>query len=244
MIIAICDDNLAFLNELQSKVTEIITKKNILPEIKTFHSGKDLIQSVKSNSYDIIFLDIDMPDFNGKLVAQDLRRLSKNRFKLVFVSDYYDEVFSTFQYDIESFIPKNRLDEFLEEELLRIIDMIKSNERVSFSFKYSLKNRSVNGQVYLDEILYIESMNGEIFLHTQDKQYKLLNYKFEKVKSQFIKYGFVDIHRTCFVNVSCLSAVLQDCVVLRNNTKLPLSRRKRSAVNQAFFQHVKEKVIK
>lgn len=121
-----------------------------------------------------------MPDFNGKLVAQDLRRLSKNRFKLVFVSDYYDEVFSTFQYDIESFIPKNRLDEFLEEELLRIIDMIKSNERVSFSFKYSLKNRSVNGQVYLDEILYIESMNGEIFLHTQDKQYKLLNYKFEK----------------------------------------------------------------
>lgn len=244
MTIAICDDNKVFLDELYNKITKITTAKNILLQIHIFNAGKNLIEAVKLNLFDIIFLDIDMPDLNGKLVAHDLRTLSHNHFKLVFVSDYYEEVFSTFQYNIDSFIPKNRLDELLEKELLRIVDMIQSNERISFSFKYTLNNCNINGKLYLEEILYIESLNGEIFLHTVDKQYKLINYKFEKIKSQFIKYGFVDIHRTCFVNVAWLSAVIQDCVILRNNTKLPLSRRKRNTVNQAFFQHVKEKVIK
>lgn len=244
MNIALCDDNELFLKKAENKLKDLLDLYNIDYKIYLYISGNTLIDDIKSLNFDIVFLDIDMPGINGKDVADRLRKMSRNRFKLVFISDYYDEVFFTFKYDIESFIPKNRLNEFLPDELKRIIEEIRTSERQSFCFKYSNKNRILNGKAFLDEILFIESLNGEIVLHTVSANYSLVNYKFEKIKDQFKKYNFIDIHRTCFINIAYLSSIEKDSVLLRNGLSLPLSRRKRNSVNNAFFQYVKEKVIK
>ena len=144
-------------------------------KIYLYRSDEDILKAVENTSFDIIFLDIDIPVTDGKDTAQGLRKLSKNKFKPVFISDHCEEVFSTFRYNIESFIPKNKIDIFLENEVTRIIDIIneQQKERISFGFKY-----------------------------------KLTNYKFEKIKKQFCKYDFADIHRTCFVNLAFIALAI------------------------------------
>lgn len=244
MTIAVCDDDKIFLNVISDKISRTLDEKQVSHSISAFSSGRDLLCAIETSCFDIIFLDIDMPDINGKQLAHDLRATAKNRFKLVFVSDYYEEVFSTFQYDIESFIPKNRLDEYLADELRRIASMLQSNERAEFAFKYSDDGKSLTAKVYIDDIMCMESQSGDILMHTADKCYKLLGYRFENIKSQFLPYGFADIHRTCFVSLAHISAVEANRVVLKSGKRLPLSRRKKKTVERALFQYVKDKVIK
>lgn len=246
MIIAICDDDLIFLKHLESSLCALLSSLDSKYQIYSYSSGDEILNAAKQISFDIVFLDIDMPGLNGNDTAQRLRELSTNQFKLVFISDYYEEVFYTFKYCIESFIPKNKVDEFLESEVKRIVDMIghHDKENQTFSFKYSKNNGFFEGCVTLDEIVFIESLNGDIILHTVFEEYCLVNYKFERIKKQFSKYNFVDIHRTCFINIAFISSIEHDDIVLKNGTRLPLSRRKRSNVKDAFFKYVKEKVVK
>lgn len=246
MNIAICDDDLIFLNHLESSFVALLSSLDSKYQVYSYGSGEEILNAAKQISFDIVFLDIDMPGLNGKDTAQRLRELSTNRFKLVFISDYYEEVFYTFKYCIESFIPKNKVDEFLDSEVKRIVDMIidQNKENQTFSFKYSKNNGFLDGCVNLDEIVFIESLNGDVILHTVFEEYSLVNYKFEKIKKQFSKYNFVDIHRTCFINIAFISSIEHDDVVLKNGMRLPLSRRKRSNVKDAFFKYVKEKVVK
>ena len=243
---AICDDDIIFLKRFKAQLADIFDFYENEYKIYLYRSGEDILKAVENTSFDIIFLDIDMPGINGKDTARKLRKISKNKFKLVFISDYYEEVFSTFQYDIESSIPKNKIDIFLENEVKRIIEIIneQQKENVSFSFKYKQNNCNIDGCVYLEEITYIESLGGEIILHTVSDKYKLTNYKFEKIKKQFCKYDFADIHRSCFVNLAFLASIEQNNVILKSGNILPLSRRKRSDVRQKFFLYVKEKVVK
>ena len=185
-----------------------------------------------------------MPDVSGKDVANKLRARSSSSFKLVFISDYYNEVFSTFQYNIDSFIPKNQLDIYLEREILRIVEIIKATEPILFSFKYSVNQEYANGNVNLNDITYVEVLNGEIILHTVLDNFSLCNYHYEKIKSQFMKYGFLDIHRTCIVSLNYITSVKNDCVIICNKDKLPLSRRKKDSIKKAFFENIKNQVVK
>lgn len=244
MLIAVCDDNEVFLSVIREKIDNILNTHKMKHEVVLFRSGNELLEKITNTSFDIVFLDIDMPDINGKQLAQKLRTAAKNKFKLVFVSDYNNEVFSTFQYNIESFIPKCRLDEFLSEELLRIIDILKNEKGEEFTFQYNDNSNGGIGAVFISDIIFIETLGGKIYLHTVNKKYELLNYKFEKIKSQFIKYDFVDIHRTCFVNVAYISVVKKDQVLLQNGMLLPLSRRKKKKIDDFLFNYVKESVVK
>ena len=246
MIIAICDDDLIFLTHLESSLDALLSSLNSKHQIFSYSSGEDLLNAAKQMSFDIVFLDIDMPGINGKDTAQRLRELSKKQFKLVFISDYYEEVFYTFKYCIESFIPKNKLTEFLESEVKRIVNIVSNQDKdvQTFCFKYSKNNSFYDSCANLDEIVFIESLNGEVILHTIFEEYSLVNYKFEKIKKQFSKYSFVDIHRTCFINIAFISSIEHDSIVLKNGIRLPLSRRKRSNVKDAFFKYIKEKVVK
>lgn len=244
MRIALCDDNAFFLKTLHKKINEICDKNDIDFEVYEFNCGNDLIDSFDENKYDIVFLDIDMPDITGKDVANNLRARSGNSFKLVFISDYYNEVFSTFKYNIDSFIPKNRLDTYLESEIVRIVEIVKGNESIIFSFKYCVNQEYANGNVNINDITYVEVLNREIILHTVRDKYSLCNYHYEKIKSQFMKYGFLDIHRTCIVNINYITSVKNDCVIVCNKDELPLSRRKKDSIKKAFFENIKNQVVK
>lgn len=239
MTIAVCDDNRIFLEDIRNRIENILKAEETACDIVLFDSSPALLEAVRTTRFDIVFLDIDMPTLDGKQLARELRATAKNRFKLVFVSDYADEVFSTFQYDIESFIPKNKLSDYLADEIKRIIEIVRKGNRASYAFRFSEELKDNTGRVFIDEIMFVETLNGEIFLHTTDKRYRMIERTFEKLKEEFLSYGFLDNHRTCFVNVMYISCVKTDYIMLKNGTKLPLSRRKKRDIDNALFEYVK-----
>lgn len=67
--IAICDDEKIYLEE----ISQNIKKRNSDYKINVYNSGAELVKN--NPDYDIIFLDIEMPDMDGMTTAERLREM-------------------------------------------------------------------------------------------------------------------------------------------------------------------------
>lgn len=74
-----------FLYAFYNEVVDMIEKARF--HIDEFHSGQELLNS--GMHYDIILLDIDMPEMNGLDTARLLRQKDKN-VKLIYITNYSD----------------------------------------------------------------------------------------------------------------------------------------------------------
>ncbi|MDM5250734.1 MULTISPECIES: response regulator transcription factor [unclassified Lysinibacillus] len=77
--ILIVDDEIGIL-----KLLEITLRKEHFTNIETASSGKDTLQLVKSNAYDIILLDIMLPDISGFELCTEIRKHTNT--PIIFVS--------------------------------------------------------------------------------------------------------------------------------------------------------------
>ncbi|MBD5384063.1 MAG: response regulator, partial [Ruminococcaceae bacterium] len=106
--IAVCDDDPIYINStLKPLFSEALKAAELPAEIHFFVDGVSLLGEFRAhNGYDIVFLDIDMPDVNGIALAEELRKLDA-RFYLAFLTAYPDEAINTIPYSVKAFIPKN-----------------------------------------------------------------------------------------------------------------------------------------
>lgn len=70
MRIAICDDEKVICEYLENVLADILQDKRILYEINSYQSGEELCGSLEREKTDLIFLDIELPDFNGVRIGR------------------------------------------------------------------------------------------------------------------------------------------------------------------------------
>lgn len=78
--IAICDDNKAMLDYLSREIGECFQEALVNTKISSFDSGKAFVLSHRSTPFDVVFLDIVMPDINGFDVAKIVRQISDETY--------------------------------------------------------------------------------------------------------------------------------------------------------------------
>lgn len=67
---AVCDDNKSMLKFISEQIVECMKAHGIVCEISSFLNGKDFIAAQDKAAFDIVFLDIKMPDLDGFEVAK------------------------------------------------------------------------------------------------------------------------------------------------------------------------------
>lgn len=237
--VALCDDDKKFLSLFSIEIKSAFEHQKTPICISIFNNGSDLISSFSRYDpyYDIIFLDINMPCKNGKEVARELRNLDRN-FKLIFVTDYSNEVLNAFQFDVIGFLPKPKISIYLDDLVKLIIERINKDHphMQVFKVKSGHSGNVEEIKLPLNDIMYFESVCREIYLHSQRFTYKLYRYQFTDIVKTYTELGFVDIHRTYIVNINYIFSVEESNIMLDDGTKLPLSRRKKSIIFQKFSE--------
>lgn len=102
MLIAICDDEPLFCEQLKKEIYLYSSKYNLDTVVEIFYNGKSLLNDLR---FDIIFLDYQMPDLNGLQTAKELRKINQ-QCTIIFLTSFPEIVYDTFKYETFRFLIK------------------------------------------------------------------------------------------------------------------------------------------
>ena len=102
--IAVVDDDQIAISRLRECLNHYSEEKGVNFNIKVYQNGIDLLVGYRSD-YDIIFLDVDMPDINGFQTARRIRELDECVI-LVFVTNLAQYAIEGYKYHAADYIVK------------------------------------------------------------------------------------------------------------------------------------------
>ncbi len=79
---AICDDDPTILDYLYAQISKEFKRQGADIHIDKFTSGKDFLNAHKIEPYDVVFLDIDMPEISGFDIAEKNKRQQTHSYNI------------------------------------------------------------------------------------------------------------------------------------------------------------------
>ena len=227
--IIICDDNRTFLDRLSTDMESALDALNAKAKVYPYTQMERIPDSILSGC-DIAFLDIDFEGkrYNGIDIARKLRTVRKDAV-IIFVTNYIEyapegyEV-NAFRYVLKSDIQK-KLPAYLPDALAQL-----RTERETMKIQ--------NGGELIDipfaDILYMESQQHTVIIHTQQKEYRCYN-SLTALEEELEPKGFLRIHNSYLVNMSHLTKYSSTEAVLSDGTVLRVSARSYAVQKQKYL---------
>lgn len=221
--IALCDDDSYFLRRFQRTLWQVFQNK--AERIDCFTNSKDLLNS--ETEYDLLFLDIDMPEISGIDIANNY----KNREAIVvFVTNRESLVFEAYNStDSFGFIRKSHI----KEDFYAIIKRLNKNKSAISTL--TIKNAGKIVKVKYSEIIYIEKLVNNVIIHTVKGVYSERN-TISALEKLLSDYGFVRCHIGYIVNLDYIILIDSTEIILNNSERIPLSRRNVKNVKSIFLK--------
>ena len=229
--IAICDDSQKdslFLKSLCQKCTLSDTIK-----VELFDSGDAIISAINEYKFDIVFLDVDMPELNGISVGKKIREINKNVI-IIFCTNYPQYAIEAFDCEAFHYLLKPCTGEKVQDILARAV------KKLGIMHTYHLlkiQNKSL--RLALSDIYYIEYCQKHIIYHTNEKRIETTG-KFSAVYDELKKYGFYQVHQGYIVNLAKIQDFQGYNVILENGQTVLISVRKKREVLLAYAKYVED----
>lgn len=228
--IAICDDEIAICNQIEQYITNILTEKEFDFNISIFTSGDSLCDAMKSESYDLIFLDIELPGINGIQTGAFIRNVLHNdKVQIVYISAVQSYAMELFESRPLHFLVKPLSFDDVCSVLHTFLRLFGETEKF-FTFK-------VNGhfhKIAVADILYFESHRRKVTVVTKDAAYDFYD-SLKNICQQISSTYFMIVHQSLLVNLNHVMFFEYDRITLSNRTILPVSQSRRSEVRNKYL---------
>lgn len=189
-----------------------------------------MLQSVQP---DLLFLDIEMPHLTGLEFLASLR----NPPKVIITSAHKEYALQGFELDVVDYLLKpipfqrflkavNKVHALMEGELP---EKEKEDEYIFVKSEKQLK------KIYLKEILYVESMENYIIIHTLSSK-EIVNTRLKSVLASLPEKYFLQVHRSYVVNLSQIKAIEGNLLLIAGD-KIPVTRILREQVYKAIINN-------
>ena len=100
--IAIVDDEKTFIQTYEKEILNLFNEFAFECEIATYSDSVAFQQENEKTEYDLVFLDIDMPDISGMQLASELCK-NNHHTTIIFVSSHSNFVFEAFRHSAYRF---------------------------------------------------------------------------------------------------------------------------------------------
>lgn len=226
--IAVVDDDENVLKYISDKIMEILNKHKYDAKITNYKNGYEIIEANKLYNFDIIFLDLEMPELSGMQTAQIIRESNINTV-IAIITNRNDLVYKALRYDISAFIRKDYFEFEIEEELCRLYKKAKNR-----STKYVLKTEKGEKCFIASQIIYIESDDHDIYLYSDSGDRLKIFYTLERLSDILSDEIFVRCHSGIIVNCNYIFSINNSSIELTNGKSIILSRSRRKIVKDKF----------
>lgn len=216
--IAVCDDELCFVESIAAIVDEYCREHSIISVITKFTNSEELFEEIEeSQYYDIFILDIEMPKYDGMKLATQIRKILCDSI-IIFVTSHIQYAVEGYEYDIFRYIPKQlmkeRLPFALRDAWIKLEIQNVNVYTISMARKYQ--------KVQLKDIYYIYKYQKNAVFILQNgviKVRKPLYQIYEEINSE----DFLFIDRCYIVNIVHIERIFEGKIIFENGSKVNTS---------------------
>lgn len=220
------------------------------PEIEVIGENEDLesaVINIKKNKPDIVFLDIEMPNYAGYEIVEFFEEIN---FEIIFVTAYDHYAIKAFELSAIDYLLKPIEISRLKESVCKLQSRI-GNIKMEENYKTlveSLKNESVekviipvNGEqkvLYLNEILAIEAQESYSVLHCIDTKKYMVSKNLKHYESILENTVFFRCHKSWLINKEKIKSYSKKNleITLENDLTAKLSKYKKADFEKCCIQ--------
>lgn len=230
--IAILDDDNIALNISKGVAISYLDEKKYQYSLLTFSSSLNFLASAKEEHYDLILLDIDMPEMDGIEVARRIKDISFDT-TIIFLSEKENLVFECFEVHPFGFIRKSKLYEDFSKVLDSFFEQL-------FAYQddkdiLTIKTSTIIYSFKVNEIVYIEGNRNYQTIHKKNGEATSLRVLMKDLERALNEKGFIRIQKGFIVNSLYIQRIETKDVVLINKVKLPLSPKLKDEVIKKYL---------
>lgn len=214
-----------------------IEKVSFLEEVGIFNDSLKALEFLNSNKVNVVFLDIQMPQLTGL----QLSRIISKDIKIIFTTAYPDFALEGYELNAVDYLLKP----IAFERFYQAVSKLNSNTKINptntnttseFVFiKTDGKNKFQ--KLLLNDILYIESLQNYVCIHTS-KQQIITHSSLKNIIESLPENDFIQIHKSYLVAFKQIESTDSFSVFI-NNKELPIG----ATYKEAFFNHIDKNKI-
>jgi DNA-binding LytR/AlgR family response regulator len=233
MRIAICDDQMVCLEQTISAVKKCLL--GLEARIDSFTGGGAFLRAFQDKAYDLVFLDIEMPEIDGISLAKKLRKISKD-VPIIFLTSHIEYALEGYEVNALRYLTKP-VDPNKLRDVIRVVAEKIRQQRVLW-----IKTELGEQKLLIKNILFLEAQNQNILIYTPKETF-CVRYNLSDYEKELSSNGFFRIHRGYLVSLSYVKNLGKGEVTLINNTSLPVSRSKEKGLKEALFQQIQKEAL-
>lgn len=214
-----------------------IGKVHFLEKVGVFNDSLKALEFLNTQQVDVIFLDIQMPQLTGlqisKIISKDI--------KVIFTTAYPDFALEGFELNAIDYLLKP----ISFERFYQAVSKLNSEPKTSLSnlnnvpdflfIKTDGKNKFQ--KIFLSEILYVESLQNYVCIHTS-KQQIITHSSLKNVIESLPENDFIQIHKSFVASLKHIEST-DNFSVFINGKELPIG----ATFKDAFFDKIEENKI-
>ncbi len=225
--IAICDDDIQVLEKMVSIVKDYFRIIDRTVWVAEYKSGARLL---KANArFDIIFLDIEMPQMDGIETAQKLRNWDLNS-KIIYVTNYSQ--YQKRAYKVHAF---DYIDKPLQEkaifgvlkEAIRYLDGAIKKQKYAFDTEEGIIT------LELDDIYYFEYLTKKVIINSAKGKY-VSRYSLKELYEKIGNNSFELPHKSFIVNFLHIKGIKGFEIFMENGATIPLAQKRAVKFKEKF----------
>ncbi len=237
---AVCDDDGMICEAVSDRVCSIFEKNGLTVFCERFTSPDALCRRFRDGEvpYDLLFLDIDMPDISGLNLAKIVRQKAGEKIDIVFVTNREDQVFEAFGVHPFGFVRKSNFTRDLTDTLRSYMDLrVKSDSCLAIQ----TQNNSVTRQLHISDIVYIESYRYHQIIYMTDGEEIKIRLTMEELENKLREYNVIRIHKGYLVNLKYVQRIDRSGVAVQyhGGVVLNVSRDKLQDVKVAYLNYLR-----
>ena len=235
--IAICDDDPIFSHQLNQNIIEIMNKHGLVKGIDydsdQFSNtlGIQQILQQDTNYYQLLLLDIELPNENGMNIAKALRK-QHITCSIIFITSYRDYIYDCFDAQPLWYMLKPINLEKFEEILLSDYQRNYANTRLI------IKIKGKHIAIPFHDIYALESTQHRTKIWLSKGEYNWTG-ALSALKPQLPALNFCQSHNSYIINLSHVREILHTDVLMDDDRLFPISRRYHDQILDKYFAFLK-----
>ena len=228
MRIAVCDDNSIDLKAMR----EVFRRVAPMHILDTFSEGSKLLDAISGGrSYDLLFLDIIMPEITGMELARKIAVIAPD-IPVVFLTDSDAYAVEAFSVRALHYILKPMTEQSLKECLNRLEERRSARRRV-----YIVSSSGDQHMFFADELQYAECDAHYYDLHLKNGTVIRVRMTQKEIRDT-LGDSFLMVSRGLVVNVEFIRQLGPKSCILKDGREILLSRSNTEEIHSAYAAYV------